>query len=409
MDNFLSDYVEYNSGDECPRNYHLCTGLTLIASAVARRVWIKRGYFTHFVAPYILLVGEQGDGKSSAKDRGKDLLFDALPDVPIAPSVTTREAICKYLGSTESIRTFKDPDDVLIEYHPYTLFINEFKNFISVNPSGMINFLTDVSDRKHFINETKGKGTDIIPNPFVVLLACETPEWIINYLRQDTITGGFMRRLIIDYEIDSTGIKPEPNPPANSAVLYAKLKSHLQKLPLQVGEFQWTPEARKFWFDWYVKNKTEAKDINDIAMRGYRKTKHELLVKVSACISLSEYTPKLVLEKHHLISGLALLDLLEINRPKLSIASGRNELAAPQQAILDLLERNDGMMPEREVLRNSGKDLKPSDQYSVLAFLRTTGQIYYCRLQNDSVGRMMILNEKTYAKKKVAGHIKDKQ
>src|SRR5271157_4885205 len=109
-------------------------------------------------------------------------------------------------------------------------------------------------------------------------------------------------------------------------------------------------------------------------MRGYRKTKHELLVKVAACISLSAYEPMLLLEAHHLRAGLAFLDILELNRPKLSIASGRNELALPQQNILDLIERNGGAMPEQELKRQSDKDLDPTEQYKVLTHLRSTGR-----------------------------------
>ena len=404
---FIQDYLEYNNGNECPRNFHMWTAIVILSAAVSRRVYVKRGYFTHYPGLYVALVGEQGDGKSSAKDIGKDLLMEALPDVPIAASVTTREAICKFMASSESIRTYTDENGQLVEYHPYTLFVNELKNFLSVNPSGMINFLTDVYDVSNFINETKGKGTDIIPKPFLTMLACETPEWMIKNFRLETITGGFSRRLIIVYEIDSGTIKPRPAPPENSKVLFAKLKAHLKQLPLLKGEFKWTPEAVEFWDLWYVKNKAVANDCTDPIMRGYLKTKHVQLIKVVMNLAIAEYEPKLLLTQDLFMQGLAILDSIEKNMPKLSVAAGRNDLALPQQQIIELLERSGGILPEQELKRHSAKDLNPNEQFAVLNFLKSTKQIYYGKQVHGKVERMMIMTEAHYAKEVKAGNIKE--
>jgi len=55
-------------------------------------------------------------------------------------------------------------------------------------------------------------------------------------------------------------------------------------------------------------------------------------------LALAEDEPKLVLTEQLLQLGLVLLDEIEINMPKLSVAAGRNELAIPQQRILELLK-----------------------------------------------------------------------
>ena len=411
MDNestFITDYIEYNSGNECPPNFHVWTALVVLSAAISRRCFIKQGYFTYYPGMYVALIGEQGDGKSSAKDIGKSLLISALPDVPVSPAVTTREAICKYLASDEAMRAFTNHEDTLIEYRPYTLFVNELKNFLSVNPAGMLNFLTDIYDSEHFINETKGKGTDIITRPFITMLACETPEWMIKNFRMETITGGFSRRLIIVYEIDAGTIKPFPIPPSNSEALHLKMKAHLQSLATLKGPFTWTQDARDFWEMWYRKNKMESNACTDPIMRGYKKTKHVQLLKVVMNLAAASYKPKLEITQNLLMAGLAILTGIEPNMPKLSIASGRNELALPQQKILELLERSKGELSEIEVRKFANKDLSPGETFSVLNEMKATKLIYYVK-KLDPLGkieRTYILTEKQYALEVQAGRIK---
>jgi hypothetical protein len=238
------------------------------------------------------------------------------------------------------------------------------------------------------------------------MLACETPEWMIKNFKLETITGGFSRRLVIVYEIDSGTVKPRPMPPLNSKELFTRLVNHLQQLPALKGEFTWTPDAVEFWDTWYVKNKHIAAECTDPIMRGYLKTKHVQLIKVAMNLAVGEYPPKLEITRDLLIAGLAVLESPEKNMPKLSVASGRNELALPQQNILDLLERQGGMMSEVDVKRNASKDLNPSELFSILNHLKSLRQIYYAKILSGSMERMMILTETAYAKAVKDGLIK---
>ena len=160
--NFIADYLVYNQGNEVPRNFHIWSALATLSAVVNRKVYIRQGYFTHRPMLYVCLIGEQGDRKSTAKDIARDILVDVFPNMPIAGSVTTREKITQYLGSDEAARTYMDEKGELIDYRPYNMYINELKNFLSVNPSGMIDFLTDIYSRDYFKVETKHVGTDVI-------------------------------------------------------------------------------------------------------------------------------------------------------------------------------------------------------------------------------------------------------
>ena len=290
---FIRTYLEYNSGNEVPRNFHIWAALSLISAVASHKVYVNQGYFKHRANIYTCLVGEQGDRKSTAKDIARDILVETFPDLPVAASVTTREAITKYLGGDDSLRAYTDERGVLIEYHPYVLFINELKNFLSVNPGGMIDFLTDIYDQKMFKVETKNKGIDIIYNPILTVLACETPNWIVRKFKEDLISGGFSRRMLMVYERETPEPKPRPFPPQGSDLMLSSIKDHLRMVNTIVGCFKWTDGGGKMFDEWYIKNKHTLPV--DPVMKGYFKTKDVHLLKVCMLLALCEPEPKLLL------------------------------------------------------------------------------------------------------------------
>src|SRR2546421_4508695 len=98
----IRDYCYYNSGNECPPSYHIWSCLAAYSTILSRRVWIDRGYFQVFPNLYVVLVGDAGSGKNTAKHIAtKKLIMDQFPDVPISASVTSREDVCKFMGSED--------------------------------------------------------------------------------------------------------------------------------------------------------------------------------------------------------------------------------------------------------------------------------------------------------------------
>ena len=62
--------------------------------------------------------------------------------------------------------------------------------------------------------------------------------------------------------------------------------------------------------------------------------------------------------------------------PKLYASAGRNELALPQQRLVELVESRNGLIPEKELLRLTGRDLQPAEQFSIIKHLCDTDQLY---------------------------------
>ena len=124
-------------------------------------------------------------------------------------------------------------------------------------------------------------------------------------------------------------------------------------------------------------------------MRGFRKTKDEQLIKVCMLLAACEPEPRLLLTKELFELGLAWFDSIEANMSELSVAAGRNELALPQQRILDMINSNGGMLQETKILIETSKDLNPAEQWTVLRHLENTYQVHKASLSpNGSVSKI---------------------
>lgn len=364
---FLNDYILFNSDNECHRNYHLWSGLFLLAATAGRKFYCKQGYFDIHPNLYICLVGKQGNRKSTAKDIARDIFADACPNIPIGASVQSREDIVKHMAHDDQIRFFTDENGQPIEYRPIVFFVNELKNFLSINPQGMIEFLTDIYDRKYFDASTIKRGLEKIINPCVNFLGCETPSWIVDRLKMNIISGGFARRVIYVYEIEEGRKIAFPNPSAEALAARERCVNHLRRIDqMPGGEMLWDDDAKEYYTKWY----NEIKAPEDETMAGYYRSKHIQAIKGAMSLGLGEDTPKLRITKANLEIIIAMLDTLEINMPRLSIAAGRNELAVPTQRALELLEAHGGYMREKQLRILIGRDLNPMEQMSVLNYLQ---------------------------------------
>jgi hypothetical protein len=108
----------------------------------------------------------------------------------------------------------------------------------------------------------------------------------------------------------------------------------------------------------------------------------------------------------------ALLDAIEDTMPKLSIAAGRNELMAPQQALLDALRSSDGMLPEKQVYIRMEAEMTRVETWAVIDHLEKTDQIikkelvYKNKLTQAVVKKVMLMLPEKFEELKQKGLIK---
>lgn len=375
MSNFISDFLEYNCGTECPPNYLRWAALSALAVSAGLRYSIPQGRIKIMPNMYLALVGEQGNRKSFAKDQARDLVEEAFIDFPIGADVTTRDDLMRFMASDTSERAYTDAAGNSCIYHPMALFVNELKHFLSYNPASMISFIVDIYDRKVFKGSTIKRGQEDIIAPCLNILACENTEWLIGSLKTGIITGGFSRRFIVVYEPEnSEKVIARPFLPPNAADLWDRMIQKLQFIQSNSWDYTWDADAIAFFDKWYAHHKKNLPE--DTIMRGFMRTKDQQLLKCCMLLDLAEPTPTKRITIPLLELGLALFGSIEPNMPKLYASAGRNELALPQQRLVELVESRNGLIPEKELLRLTGRDLQPAEQFSIIKHLCDTDQLY---------------------------------
>ena len=380
---FISTYLDYNVGNECPKPFHVWSALVTLAATIHKQVWLDHSYSYIYPNIYVGLIGKQGDRKSSAKNIARTLFTRTFPDYHIGASVQSMQDIIINMSKEDTAIFFRPSEnETAIEVRPLFLFINELKNFLSINPTAMIDFLTDIYDETNFRSSTVKRGLEDIPNPCINILACETPEWIIGKLKMNIISGGFARRMIYVYETDPVKLIAFPHCPENHRYLYDSLQSHLLKLSTIKGQFTWTDECKKVYEDWYL----GLTFPTDSILLGYYRSKHIQALKLTMLLALAEPEPKLVIRSELFLRAVAFLDAIEVNLPKLSVASGRNDLAIPIQTILEILERCNGAVPTTQLKRRLDHDMTPMEQSMVLKHLHDTEQIFGGEFTDQKTG-----------------------
>lgn len=376
---FLDDYWTYHKCYEIPRNYALWSGIGLLSSIVHKHVQFLHGDIPITGPMYIGLIGAQGISKSTCCSFAKHLYQLACPDGHIGPSRTSPEKIVNLMSADNFPRVFQNWKGESVEVRQYAFFINEFKNFVGRGPIDMINLLTDIYDVPVYDGSSIARDVELVVNPAVTILMCETPDWFMRNVKGELITGGIGRRFVLVYEID----EPDPIPFIHITAEASEAKKRLQQRLLDVktvtGEFQWSPTAKPLFDKWYRDTHARRVKESNQMMRGYLKSKHIQLFKVMMLLDCVSDFPTLTFYPDLLDHCIALLDVIEKNMPRLSMASGRNELMMTQLKILELVEeghdKEPGWVPKNFVRRAVEAEVTSPEFWSILKHLTETEQL----------------------------------
>ena len=380
---FIHDFVHFNSGNQTAVKFRLWTALSLINMAVGRRVFLDYSYFNLYLDSYVCLVGRQGLGKDTIMNEGFKIFKEACPEYPIGASVTSREKIVMRLcDDADTLRTFTDEHNSMVEWHPLAFFISELKNFVSFNSESMISFLIDIYNKKFFESDTVKRGLEPVKNPCLNILACENPPWVVNNLKANVLSGGFVRRMMFVYETEELPRITFPKIPDGGYPARDRCIQQLRDIQHVAGPFQWDSETTKSRFD---KWNTTLQPTEDDLLRGFYQNRDCLVLKVAMALKLGRQPIELILDWPTIEEAILWIQSLADTLPKLTIAAGRNELAVPTQEMLDILEGKGGIMPKKLWHRESIKRMNDFEFAGVMKSLKETDQLFVIKHQEVEV------------------------
>ena len=402
---YLNDFIHYGSGTECPDIYLQWSGLSLLGAVLGRKVWTMHGgYFRIHPKLYVCLVGDAGSGKSTAKNQAKQFLKAVDPDYLVSSSFQSHQDIIdKMANEVSAVKTWKNNATKTIqEYRVFYGICNELASLLSTDKKGMVEFLVDVFDDEDDFTTGFKTGRlaqperkQIVPFPYVSILACAVPKWFMGNLKLDLFDGGLGRRLIVCYS-NKTHLNPNPQIPAGGAEAKLRALDHLRlcKSEAVQGELHKTASAEKWWNEWYMDPKRF--NLNDPIISQFHQTKHIQVLKIASLLTMCETPFTMQIEDVHLQAAVRMLDILEPNISKLTSGIGRNELAGIGAMIVDYINQRGGAVREVHLLQNFRRYANTTEFTEIVASLQKTEELMMLTLSPEGVPRTYYMTREGY-------------
>lgn len=331
--NWLNHYGDYTRESESPDSFHLWAGLSVIASAVRRNVWLNQGTYILYPNLYVILVGPPGKVRKSTTIRlGRRILFD-VENIHFGPDSVTREELIRSLARIS----------LTAKQAALTIHSTELSSLIEPSGIKMIQFLTDIFDGDvKWRYSTKGQGKDTIHNPVLNILAGTTPTWIADGLPPTVVGHGFTSRVVFVYESDRRYLRPFPKEP--SAELIKDLGLDLDHISRIEGGFTWGPGAKDRYEIIY--KEIDKANPKDYRVEGFHNRKDIYVLKVGMLLSIAE-GDDLILRDRDLDAAYEALNSVEESMHKTFSAVGKYEHAADYERILAMLATEGDMDSEQ--------------------------------------------------------------
>lgn len=402
---FLEAYMKYSEPSEIPEIFTTWGGLFLLAAALQRRAYTtlsrtESSYDIIIPSLYLGFIGTPASGKSFAKDRAREIFREVFPTYTIGPSRQSKEAIVKCLSNEDCELSYIDPDGERRIMRSLTFFINEFKNWLGIDPIGMIDFLTDIYGEAFYSSDTIKHSMEPVPYPTINLLACETPDWFRDSFKSKVLSGGFARRFICICHHQNRTHKAEQSLTEVELRAKAYCIAHLRQVEQLCGRFTWDADAFQLYAQWY-ENLDNFKSTNDL-MAQFLSSKNIQVIKVAMLLAVNESPPRLRITALDIASAIILLNKIEPPMNDLFSGVGRNELSGVMHKIMRLLETAGGKMPDKQMLASVTNDVNFAEYIGIKRQLEHLGRIKSFRgiVAPDTVEREWLFLPTTFDKHK---------
>jgi hypothetical protein len=375
LDDWLTGYLDYTENSEAPLSYHVWTGISCIAGALQRKVWINWP-LPIYPNQFIILVGPSGHArKNDAIQTGKAFLRGL--NIPTIADDNTPESIIQQLAKEcEGSYLYEGT----ARFHTSaTAFAPELATFTGNKNSRFLVYLTDWYDSADkWERRTKHEGRDEITGLCFNLLGATAPDWLPYILTEEATGGGFTSRCIFIVESDKGKIIADPNLNKPSSALKERLTHDIEAIQMMIGEFTFDPEGYERYTSWYTDTMERDKEgdwaINDPLFRGYCARRATHVKKIGMCISASEGS-SMQISLAHFDRAISLLENAEQKMPKVFSSLGSATYVKQTTEVMEFI-RVHGTVSKGEVMRQFYRSVDSTVLEVVIKVLVDMQKIY---------------------------------
>ena len=365
LPNWLKGYEEYTDGTESPKMFHLWVGLGTIAAAAQRKIYMDTGFYQVHTNMYIILVAPPGRSrKSTALRLGKGLL-KRVSDFGQQAHFSTQASSVAAL-----VKQFLEINNK--DHQSLTAFSSELGSLLGVKSVEMTDFLVDIYDcEPDWDKQTVSRGLEKIGAPWFTLLAGTTPQWMGDNLSKTAVEGGFVSRSIFIFN-DTRMRVAFPDMTSEQRKIQKDLAHDLAEIAQKKGVFTFSPDARKFYEEWYEDPK-RSDETKDYRVSGYYERKHTHVLKVAMALSLAQ-NDSLVLQVADIQTALDLLKMIEPGMQRAFSGVGKNIFSTDIDRIKELVI-GAKRIPYKQILSANIHSVTKREIDDILSSLEDMGEI----------------------------------
>lgn len=369
LTDWLKSYMEYTSSLEAPDVFHFWAGVSTIAGALRRQVWIDQVHFQWTPNFYIILVSPPGIVNKTTTISVGSKFLKQIPDVNFGPNAITWQALVQSLA--ESTTAIEMPDGSYHQMSCITCSSGELGSLLDPHDRSMVDVLTDLWDGRldTWKKVTKTSGTDIIENPWINIIAATTPSWLAENLTESAVGGGFTSRCIFVYADKKRHYiaLPRYHMPEMHKTLADDLAHDLEVISMLRGEVTFSNEAIAWVDQWYRSHwEKHASTVATDRMAGYIGRKQTHIMKLALVIMAAQRN-ELKITVNDLQTAATIVDSLEAFQTKVFERIGQTEGGRFTSMLVDIV-RQSGAIERSALLRQV---MRVMDERTFLTALNT--------------------------------------
>jgi hypothetical protein len=359
-DNWLSSYIKYAKPvSEVEERGHRWIGLSTIAAALGRRVWIDQVTFRWYPNMFVAIVSEAGMSKTTTLDIGADMLStlrrtssDLEAGVVFGPQKGTWQSICDKFNKVAKHKYHADGNEYIES--PLHFSISEWSTLISANDPEFQDMLINWWDGKPGDRSTIYRGDEVPVHPIVNMVGCTTLHTFNDMFSLRSIEGGFLSRCVIVRVNKSRNIAY----PGQQALEHPwrgpfgeTLANDLRHINHLTGCYKLSPEAIEWGTKWYLDFKENRVASLPAYMMSWANRKQTYLHKLALLNRIGKDDSK-VITLEDMTEALVWMDDIESSMQEVLSGVGMKEMAQYAKAIIAIVERVGGGRLNEQTVRN---------------------------------------------------------
>lgn len=388
LTNWLSSYAAYTEVSEAPEMFNFWSGVSTIAGALRRRVWIDQVKFKWTPNFYIVFVSPPGVAtKSTTMSVGMNLLKQ-IDGIIMGPQSLTWQGLTSGLQDSLQLIPINDTTDIMkqsyIAMSAITCEIGELGTMLDPRDPTLMSVLIDMWDGREGKWERwlRSKENTTIENPWINIIGATTPSWLNENFPESMIGSGLTSRIVFVYADQKKYLIPYISELVNlpeHKKLEEDLLFDLGEIAQLKGEYKLSAEAREFGREWYKQHWIHPEEhlVTD-RMQGYRARKQTHIHKLAMVLSAAE-DDELVIHLHHIETALAFAAGIERDMHIVFQSIGVSQSAKDMEILLGFI-RPTGRVMHQDLWRACYRSMSRKEFGEAIDALVHAG---YIRLVNE--------------------------